>query len=73
LLPRCWFDATRCTRASRRCAVPARYDDRLKTFKGGPLHDWTSHAADAFRYLAMGLPERGPRQKPLTYMKGPFV
>jgi hypothetical protein len=23
----------------------------------GPLHDWTSHAADAFRYLAVGLQE----------------
>jgi hypothetical protein len=29
-----------------------------------PLHDWTSHGADAFRYLAMGLKPaeyRGPR------------
>ncbi|MEA2781431.1 MAG: phage terminase large subunit [Rhodospirillaceae bacterium] len=74
LLPRCWFDATRCTRGVEALRQYRReYDDRLKTFKGGPLHDWTSHAADAFRYLAMGLPERGPRQKPLTYMKGPFV
>ena len=25
------------------------------TFRSRPLHDWTSHAADAFRYLALGL------------------
>ena len=24
----------------------------------GPLHDWTSHAADAFRYLAMTIDRR---------------
>jgi hypothetical protein len=24
----------------------------------GPVHDWTSHAADAFRYLAMTLDRR---------------
>jgi len=32
-----------------------------------PLHDWTSHAADGFRYLAQGLKEKRfdapPRQK----------
>jgi hypothetical protein len=30
------------------------WDDELKAFKANPLHDWTSHYADAFRYLAMG-------------------
>jgi len=31
------------------------WDDKLKTFSQKPLHDWTSHAADAFRYLAQGM------------------
>ena len=26
------------------------YDDRMQTFKNKPLHDWSSHGADAFRY-----------------------
>lgn len=30
------------------------YDDRLQKFKDRPLHDWTSHYADALRYLAKG-------------------
>ena len=30
------------------------YDDRLQRFKDRPLHDWTSHYADALRYLAKG-------------------
>jgi len=28
------------------------WDDELKAFRLTPLHDWTSHFADAFRYLA---------------------
>jgi hypothetical protein len=30
------------------------WDDERKTFKPTEVHDWTSHLADAFRYLAMG-------------------
>lgn len=29
-------------------------------FDDKPLHDWTSHAADAFRYLAMAWKEMAP-------------
>lgn len=29
------------------------WDDERKTFKANEVHDWTSHAADAFRYLAL--------------------
>ncbi|HEY2890258.1 MAG TPA: hypothetical protein VGJ31_06500 [Dongiaceae bacterium] len=74
LLPRCWFDAGRCARGIEALRQYRRdYDDRLKAFKGKALHDWTSHAADAFRYLAMGLPERAVAQKPIVYPKGPYV
>lgn len=31
-----------------------KWDDKLKRFADAPLHDWTSHTADAFRYLARG-------------------
>lgn len=53
-LPRCWFDAEACAgglEALRQ--YRADWDDDKKCFKDTPLHDWTSHAADAFRYLAM--------------------
>lgn len=30
------------------------YNEKLGQFKSHPLHDWSSHAADAFRYLAVG-------------------
>jgi hypothetical protein len=32
----------------------------LRVFKKTPLHDWASHGADAFRYLAMAWREPMP-------------
>ena len=31
------------------------FDDKTKTYKNKPYHDWSSHASDAFRYFAVGL------------------
>ncbi|NDE02057.1 MAG: hypothetical protein EBZ91_10000, partial [Gammaproteobacteria bacterium] len=43
------------------------YDDKLQRFKDRPLHDWTSHYADALRYLAKGRrPFRGTSVRPRT-------
>ena len=51
-LPRCIFN----TRADEGISALEQYrrewDDERKTFKASEVHDWTSHAADAFRYLA---------------------
>jgi hypothetical protein len=33
----------------------AQYDDKLQALRPRPVHDWTSHAADAFRCLALTL------------------
>jgi hypothetical protein len=33
----------------------AEYDDKLQALRPRPVHDWTSHAADSFRYLALTL------------------
>lgn len=41
----------------------AEYDEERKVLKPTPLHDWSSHAADAFRYLAMAWREmRAPEE-----------
>lgn len=56
VLPRCWFDAVKCRRGLDALQqYRTEYDDKAKIFRNRPLHDWTSHAADSFRYLAMGL------------------
>lgn len=55
-IPRCWFDAVKCARGVDALKLyRAEYDDKLQTLKPRPVHDWTSHCADAFRYLAMTL------------------
>ncbi len=57
-LPKCWFDKARCDYgldALRQYRSEYVEDDGV--FKDVPKHDWTSHAADAFRYLAMAWKE----------------
>jgi hypothetical protein len=57
-LPRCWIDATKCAKGVEALKQYRKeWDDKTQTFRSRPLHDWTSHAADAFRYLALAKPE----------------
>ena len=55
LFPRCWFDADKCRRGLE-ALQGYRWTprDTLKNPTGKPLpvHDWSSHGADAFRGLA---------------------
>jgi phage terminase large subunit len=58
-IPKCWFDAAKCARGIDALKLyRAEYDDRLQALRPHPVHDWTSHAADSFRYLAMTLDGR---------------
>lgn len=63
-----YFDAEKCKdglEALRQ--YRADYDDKAKTFRDRPKHDWTSHTADAWRYLAMAWREikpAAPREQP---------
>lgn len=54
VLPRCWFNKKK-TKMGFEALKQYRkeYDEKNKCFKSHPLHDWTSHAADAFRGLAI--------------------
>src|SRR5262245_57067710 len=53
-IPLVRFDAGRCARGID-ClkSYQAEWDEALRTFKKTPLHDWSSHGADAFRYLSV--------------------
>jgi phage terminase large subunit len=54
-LPHVYFDKARCAEGIEALRqYRADYDEKVRAFKNAPLHDWTSHAADAFRYLALG-------------------
>lgn len=62
LFPRMWFDETRCKRGLEALMHYRRdYNSRLDEFKATPVHDWASHAADAFRGLAVR--HQTPRDK----------
>ena len=53
-LPRCWFDQARTAALVEALQHYRRdYNTRLQEFKATPVHDWASHAADAFRGLAV--------------------
>jgi phage terminase large subunit len=55
MLNRCYFDENNCERGIEALKqYRSAWDEKNKAFKLRPLHDWTSHAADAFRYLAVG-------------------
>ena len=63
LISRMWFDKDRC--ATGLDAI-RQYREKIDDKRGislGPLHDWSSHGADAFRYLAMGFNEQMPEKK----------
>jgi phage terminase large subunit len=58
-IPKCWFDEQKCQRGLDALKLyRSDWDDMLQVLRPGPVHDWTSHAADAFRYLAMTLDKR---------------
>jgi hypothetical protein len=66
LLPKCWFDGIKTTRGVEaltlyRANVDKHHVDpntKQPLLQGRPVHDWSSHAADAFRYLAMGIDDK---------------
>jgi hypothetical protein len=51
LLPRTWIDGSRCEAGLRALRDYREKNDPKRRISLGPLHDWTSHAADALRYL----------------------
>ena len=51
----CWFDADKCEKGVNALReYQKEYDEHLRTYKKTPLHNWASHAADAFRTFATG-------------------
>lgn len=55
VLGNAWFDREKCGKGLE-CLWGYRkeFDDIRMCFRASPLHDWTSHGADAMRYAAVG-------------------
>ena len=64
---RCYFDEGK-TKRLLKCLrhYHAEWQEHSRTFKPKPQHDWSSHAADAFRYLITGY-------RDLTSWSGPAM
>lgn len=57
-LPSCVFDAKRCERGIDALRTyRASYDENKRVLADRPVHDWTSHSSDAFRYLSVSWAE----------------
>ena len=55
LFPMCWFDSEKCAYGLKALMSYSRkWDEQKRAFATQPTHDWSSHAADAFRYFAVG-------------------
>ena len=72
-LTRAWFDhkcndGIECLRQYQR-----EYDEDKKVFRDKPRHDWTSHGADAFRYLALTWKDEAQIVTADTPIRGLFV
>lgn len=72
---RIYFDKDKCSRLIE-CLKQYRteFDEKAKVFKPRPRHDWTSHSADALRYLAVGMSEhKGNWSEALTKFEVDWV
>lgn len=60
-LPKMWIDERNCSTLIKALEnYRQEYDIRRKVYKSQPLHDWSSHYADAMRYLCISLSKTAP-------------
>jgi hypothetical protein len=58
VLPLAWFDAERCAAGIKALRHYRReWNEGAQAWRATPVHDFASHGADAFRYLALGVRE----------------
>lgn len=57
LLPRCWFDNKTKHGLNALRNYRREHDEKRGVFYEKPLHDWSSHYSDSFRYLAIAMNE----------------
>lgn len=73
IFSRCVFDAKRCEPGLEALQnYRWDYNQRMGELKPTPVHDWSSHPADAFRYLAVAAKRIGSERsftKPIVYPK----
>ena len=71
IISQCVFDKKKCSRGlSALESYQAEWNESKKKLGDGPLHDWTSHAADAFRTFSVGYAPKKPQRSVSSYLNG---
>jgi len=67
IFPMCWFDKKKCERLIK-CLehYHKKYNEKMQCYSNLPLHDWSSHAADSFRYLSVAYRNNYSQKNKLT-------
>jgi phage terminase large subunit len=69
VLSQCWFDKKKCAKGlSALETYQAEWDESKKILASKPKHDWTSHAADAFRTFSVGYLPKLPKKTVTSIM-----
>ena len=64
-LPRCYFDYERCKHGIEALRQYHRaYNDRTRVFGASPKRDWSTHGADAFRYMCLSVRDHEDFRRP---------
>ena len=73
VLPMCYFNPRCQTGIEALRAYRRSFNEKTKSYSNEPFHDWSSHGADAFRYLSLiaksriiELPEAPSKQKQIV-------
>jgi phage terminase large subunit len=54
VLPRCWFNLSRCDKGIKALKnYHKSYDAKTETYSDAPARSWANHGSDAFRYMAV--------------------
>lgn len=62
-----WFDKDKTTQLIECLSqYHKEWDDKRGVFRNNPYHDWSSHAADAFRYFAVASTRNGESESDLA-------
>ncbi|HUN00416.1 MAG TPA: hypothetical protein PLI96_08030 [Halothiobacillus sp.] len=76
IFPNLWFDAEKCKEGIE-SLKNYHYEVKDGQLSRNPAHDWSSHAADAARYMAVALRDAGPQKiiapslPPVVTFRGP--
>jgi hypothetical protein len=66
MLPKCYIDKTKCQTLIESLRLYREKIDDKRNVSLGPLHDWTSHAADCIRYMAVSQ-KKEQKFQPIEY------